>query len=87
MAAPKTSGPWSIADFQSASKIEGLMIETQANGRKVLVSFADLVSAIQGATGTLPLPSEPGTYLLKVEVENGKTSYSYESTNVLTYQE
>lgn len=52
------------------------MVESQVNGKKVLIPFSEIVSAISSATGGVPLPTEEGTYIMNVTVSEEGVSYS-----------
>lgn len=87
MARPATSGNWAVASYASAAGIEGLMIETQVQGKKVLVPFSELAAAVSRATGDVPLPTEPGTYIMNVTITEDGPTYEWKAADPLEFAE
>lgn len=87
MARPTKSGAYSITSYAAASSIEGLMIETQVQGKKVLVPFSELAAAVSRATGDVPLPTEPGTYIMNVTITEDGTTYEWKAADPLEFSE
>lgn len=87
MALPSKSGQWSVVSYNRAASLEGLMIEAQVKGKKVLVPFSELADAVSRATGDVPLPTEPGTYIMNVTITEDGTTYEWKAADPLEFSE